>query len=184
MFKTLILFAVFGLSLGANASVGNLQRFYEVMPGALYRGGTTEGVGRAAMKESSLKALCENGFSQAYFLYGKPSKPTVRCNAGEIRYSQKNWKKPQPILEDIYNNIQRNSGPVYVHCWYGVHASGYVSAVALRQFCGYSAERAVEYWKSYIAPSLQYQEVQTLIRNFKPDSRLSLSESQKSTYCP
>ena len=33
-----------------------------------------------------------------------------------------------------------------MHCWNGWHASGYISALSLRQFCGVSGSDAVAYW--------------------------------------
>ncbi len=164
-----------------------LKNFKVVMPGALYRGAGNGN--RAPMNDSSLKALCQAGFSRVYYLYGKGPNKSLNCGSNTIEYKTAAYSTSRdfekPILKAIYNAIQNGSGPVYPHCWYGVHASGYVAAVALRQFCGYSAEQAVSYWNSHIASaSLRYPKVQNKIRNFRPDPNLQISSSQASRHCP
>jgi hypothetical protein len=47
-------------------------------------------------------------------------------------------------IHDIIRNPGR--GPMVVHCMWGVHSSGAISAMALVQFCGWSEERAKAYW--------------------------------------
>lgn len=171
-----------GLAVEAQAEYG-LQNFKTVMPGALYRGGSTGG--RNPMNDSALQGLCEDGFSTAVFLYGRGSSDrNMSCSRGNTSYKNISMSKDKKILGLIYNAIQNGSGPVYVHCWYGVHASGYIAAVALRQFCGYSAEQAVSYWNASVPKSIRYPKVQNQIRNFVPDPGMRLSGGQASKYCP
>lgn len=170
-----------GLPMTAHAEFG-LKNFKTVMPGALYRGGGNGS--RAPMSESSLRRLCEAGFSTAYYLYGSGKGRTLNCGSNTIEYKNIRYSKPRSILRAVYDAIQNQSGPVYEHCWYGVHASGYVAAVALRQFCGYSAEQAVSYWNDHVPASIRYAKVQKMIRDFEPDRSLQLSGSQASRYCP
>jgi len=163
-----------------------LKNVREVMPGVLYRGGG-EG-GRQPISSGSMQNLCSYGFQSAYYVYrtGWGGDHGVSCGGGQTVYMSKQWDNSQQaraILTDIYNKIQ-TGGKVYVHCWYGVHASGYIAAIALRQFCGYSAEQGVTYWDSAVPASIRYEKVQQMVRNFSPYSDLQLSAAQQARVCP
>jgi hypothetical protein len=99
----------------------------------------------------------------------------------------KRWDYPsevRSVLESLHRIIQEGRGAMYVHCWYGVHASGYIAAVALMQFCGFSPEAAVEYWNSNVAASIRYEKVQNMIRAFKPYPDLEISPGLQARVCP
>ena len=173
------LLAVF--SFNALAEYG-LKNFKEVMPGALYRGG---GNGeRVPMSKESLNALCEAGFSTAFYVYGKGGKETLNCGSNEITYYHTQWGKPREILSIIQKDIESGRGASYVHCWYGVHASGFIAAVALKQFCGYSSEEAVNYWNSHVPKKIQYPKVQEKIRAYQATADLQLSSGAQARFCP
>lgn len=176
-----LLFAMAMVPTFSQAEFG-LKNFKTVMSGILYRGGGNGS--RVPMSDSSLRQLCEAGFSKAFYLYGKGSGKTLNCGSNTIQYKNVRYSNPKPILEAVYQSIQNNSGPIYEHCWYGVHASGFIAAVALRQFCGYSAEQAVSYWNDHVPRSIRYAKIQKMIRDFKPSQSLQLSSSQASRYCP
>ena len=51
------------------------------------------------------------------------------------------------VAKIVYESAINDSvGPVYLHCWNGWHASGYISALILKQFCGMSDIEATAYW--------------------------------------
>ena len=52
------------------------------------------------------------------------------------------------ILSMVYETIKNNDlGPVYLHCWNGWHQSGFISAILLKQFCGFSTLKSLHYWE-------------------------------------
>jgi hypothetical protein len=72
-----------------------------------------------------------------------------------------------------------------VHCWNGYHASGVASAIALRQFCGLSADEAVTCWTTTATPLEERAKARSLaqIRNFKRRGSLAISPQQKQAVC-
>jgi hypothetical protein len=169
------------------SSLFKVRDFREVMPGVLYRGGATTGEDRTALTKSQLDSICEGGAGSAYYLY-KKSVPTDKysCTSGKsVDYSSMDYSSsPKTINKRIYKSIHDSAKPVFVHCWYGIHATGFVAATALMQFCDYSASEAVEYWKVGIAKKLQYSKVITQIQNFKRDPDLNLTPAEKDRVCP
>jgi len=80
-----------------------------------------------------------------------------------------------------------NVGPIYLHCWNGWHASGYISAVILKQFCGYSNWDAVNYWDlgtDGANTSPRYQHQRERIKNFVPYPEFMISDSLQDCLCP
>jgi hypothetical protein len=165
-----------------------------VMPGVLYRGGSTAGTekAKAPLQSSSQQALCNDGFQAIVYGYGNNwrggSGVTVTCAKGQATYVSKRWDHPNEIhdvMKELHNVIVQRNGAMYVHCWYGVHASGTLAATALRQFCGLSGDQAVRYWESTVTPSsLWYPNVISAIRNFQPDPALNISQEDKERVCP
>lgn len=167
-----------------------------VMPGVLYRGGTNPVAKgseyRNPLNGSTLQALCNDGFDAA--VYGYPNNwkggagISARCENGQLTYVMKKWDRPSDVadvMKELYNIINEGKGAMYVHCWYGVHASGMIASAALKQFCGLSDEQAVSYWKSTVsASSLWYPKVIAAIRSFKPNPSLGLSPEQQRRVCP
>jgi hypothetical protein len=52
-----------------------------------------------------------------------------------MHYPQIRISKARVLLETIFAAIKDSEmGPIYMHCWNGWHASGYISALSLRQF--------------------------------------------------
>jgi hypothetical protein len=85
----------------------------------------------------------------------------------------------------LHKIIVDKKGAMFVHCWYGVHASGTLAATALRQFCGLSGDQAVRYWESTVpSRSLWYPTVLNAVRSFKPDPVLNISQEDKERVCP
>lgn len=172
---------------GASQKYNGLKNVKMVMPGVLYRGGGTGG--KSPMGSSQSTALCEDGFSSAVYGYrtGWSGDHSVQCGSGSLNYSSRQWDKSsagEAMLRELHSIIQNGSGPMYVHCWYGVHASGYLAAIALMQFCGYDANQAVDYWNSNVPASIRYRKVQDMIRNFRPLGELQISGEQQARVCP
>ncbi len=174
---------------GTKAKYGT-DRFRMVMPGTLYRGGSSGSKG--PLSNSSLQALCKDGFKVAAYVYGSGwnhsnTTQLITCNKNEMSYLMRRWDHPREVhqlLEKLHHLITTEEGPMYVHCWYGVHASGYVATVALMQFCNLSPAQGVAYWNSNVPQKLQYTKVQNRIRNFKPDPALQLTSEQQARVCP
>ena len=138
------------------------RNFRSVLNGLVYRGGvnhsTTPGYEWPLAKET-LDRLCKEGFEHIVYLYRDTQNaiiPVTSCVANDGRpnvmkyeyispFNTSGAKKLQTIIHDKLNG-QPNSGPIYLHCHDGHHASGLVSALALRQFCGFSAVQALSYW--------------------------------------
>jgi hypothetical protein len=80
-----------------------------------------------------------------------------------------------------------NRGPIYLHCYYGVHASNTYAQMVLKQFCNISDEKAVDNWnKVDLYDSLDEENKQkqlNIVRNFRPFSDLVISENERSVIC-
>lgn len=167
-------------------SLQGIRDFREVMPGILYRGGANNG--RNSLNSNQLQALCQNGIGTSIYLYSTGfSGPTnVSCAQGTTSYQHLGYQGQdlRAIHRMIYNSIKSDQKPVFIHCWYGIHATGLVAATALMQFCNATPSQAVAYWKVGIAPSLQYPKVMQAVQSFQPDPSLELTRSEQSRYCP
>jgi hypothetical protein len=168
------------------------------------------------MPQDGLENLCHESFGEAIYLYEKNYEPqTVECksrtgNLNTLTYSQisvlgtpingnPNQFFPEDFEIDTRGNGVRDilervhtcatgvgSCPVYTHCWNGWHASGLISAVALRQFCDFSPDAAVQYWVD-ATDSLEnsnYPAIKKAIRDFLPIEELRISADIKAKICP
>ena len=177
-----------------------------VLHGAAYRGGANNYYHKENKRSNhnpvpndGLENLCEEGFSTIVYLYRKgfdtaPRITTCDCVGGNTNYmvyeqfDYYDTAHVYEVLRLIYESaIDENVGPVYLHCWNGWHASGFLGAVALRQFCGYSPQEAVNYWDLGTDGnnhSPRYQVSRDAIRDFIPDSSLIISDSLGNLLCP
>lgn len=172
---------------GANKRYNGIKNFKMVMPGVLYRGGGTGE--KVPLGNAQLDALCADGFTNANYAYktGWTGTKTSSCGGTRLDYEYRQWDNAGALkstLAEIHDIIRAGRGAMYVHCWYGVHASGYVVTTALMQFCGYNAEQAVAYWNSNVPAKLQYPKVQQMIRAFKPYREFEISSSDQARVCP
>jgi hypothetical protein len=168
------------------------------------------------LPQDGLENLCAESFGEAIYLYEKNYQPqTVTCqsrtgNSNTLTYSQIsvlaspiNGDPNQPglvrgeirargnevrlILERVHHCATGlGSCPIYVHCWNGWHASGLISAVALRQFCDFSAEQAMAYWiDGTDSPgNSNYPKLKEAIGEFKPIPELSIPSTLQERICP
>jgi hypothetical protein len=186
-----------------------VRNFRAVLNGVYYRGGANNAYNKQGEKRGNsnplpnggLKNLCEEGFTQAIYLYPtnfSSAAKTTRCRTYNNEENVLNYAQISPLsyrrddqkkLLTLINDHIRNPrlGPIYDHCWNGWHASGFVAAITLRQFCGFSADQAVAYWNvntDGINKGASYDTVRKNIRNFVPFSEFSISEAEKAALCP
>lgn len=176
----------------------HLPRLRPVLRGALYRSGTPS--------EAALSHLCERGWKRVYSLYGEHTTQTGPRNVNMLRYGRDvrscqtegsarsiEWRSAPSarlrtlpnILKDVLESIRSpDKGPVLVHCWNGLHYAGMVSALALRQFCGFSGEQAEAYWRTNANRGASYPLIMANIHNFKPIPGLSLTAAEQRALCP
>jgi hypothetical protein len=121
-----------------------------VLSGVLYRAGFKGGdKARTGLSDAQRKALCKAGFSTARYIdFGKNTDyRTTSCDTGKLSYAPAKSTRPAEVMQEIHDIIMTpGRGPMLVHCMWGVHSSGAISAMALVQFCGWSEARAKAYW--------------------------------------
>jgi len=183
-----------------------VRNFRVVLHGILYRGGannyyhnTSPRDNRNPLPDDGLLNLCEEGFKGAIYLYRRnfdtaPSDTACISLSGTERSLRYHNILPftegniERILAMVYENINSKSPqPIYAHCWNGWHASGYVAALALKQFCDLGDEEAVSYWNAATdgtAGSEYYDKIRKKIRSFRKLPSLRISEDKKEIICP
>jgi len=179
------------------------RNFREVLKGVLFRGGannyyskTDPRANENPLPQEGLDNLCAEGFKTAVYLYStnyKTDPSQTTCNsirgANTLNYPQLTYSSQyRKILEMIYAAIQDSSqGPIYVHCWNGWHASGFISALSLMQFCGVSGSDAVQYWHVDTDGNdtgTEHDALKKQIAAFVPYSDLMISDDDQARICP
>lgn len=177
-----------------------------ILHGVAYRGGANNYFHKTKKRKNSnplppdgIDNLCKEGFSQSVYLYRTnwdiaPVSHQCPCNNGtinEMNYAQFDYfddKHVYDMLQLVYESAINDSlGPVYLHCWNGWHASGFISAVILKQFCGLSDLDATAYWDlgtDGANTSPRYNKIRERIKNFKPFSEFLLTDSLGNRICP
>lgn len=172
-----------------------------VLFGAVYRGGANNFYHRTNKRDNhnplppdGLKHLADEGFSTAVYLYKKnfDSADTVIISddgTDTLRYLDNDLssdKKLHHILKMVRKVLEDPSrGPIYIHCWNGWHQSGYLSAIILRQFCGYSADKAIAYWvENTDGVKIDNEKIMDKIRKFEPYEDLIPSPEKQAEVCP
>ena len=177
-----------------------------ILHGIAYRGGgnnyyhrTDKRKNQNPLPDDGILNLCQEGFSNSIYLYQNNFDSTysqINCNCidGEknsVRYHQLDYFEKEHVykmLKMVYESAKYDSiGPVYLHCWNGWHASGYLAAVILKQFCGYTNIEATKYWD--IATdganhSPRYRSVRKDIENFIPYPEFKLEDEMGNKICP
>jgi len=193
--------------LGFEALTGT-RNFRAVLNGVYYRGGANNAfmkpkprLNTNPLPNHGLENLCEEGFGRAVYLYSKnyhtaPSSIRCRTRSGEenhlsyLQISALSYEKSdqRKLIEMIFEHVRNpRLGPIYDHCWNGWHASGFVAAITLRQFCGFSAEEAVRYWNLNTDGANKgkgYDRVRAQIRQFTPYADMALSATERQALCP
>lgn len=181
-----------------------VRNFRAVLEGVYYRGGANNFYHRNSKRKNSnplpndgLLNLCQEGFKEAVYLYPErySSAPQViSCRdfngvPNQLQYLQitaLSGKNNSVLLQLIYSHIKgKTPGPIYAHCWNGWHASGYVAAITLKQFCGYSDHQADAYWVRNTDGNLAgMSRVRAKVRAFKPLPNLTITAEEKRLICP
>lgn len=184
-----------------------VRNFREVLPGLVYRGGANNLYNKDGKRANNnplpangLEHLCDEGFANSVYLYStrydtaahKVSCSPIRAQSGQLEYLQYSpllYKSAvQSILQLVSDTINgRTNGPVYLHCWNGWHASGYISAVILRQFCGFTGAQAVNYWNKNTDGNnkgKEYDKIRANINAYTPDPALAIPADVQAQICP
>lgn len=182
-----------------------VRNFRVVLHGVYYRGGANNTYNKVdgvrsnenPLPASGLKNLCQQGFKEAIYLYvtnystspKSASCATIKGESNVLNYQQisaLSYTNNEKFLEKVYEVIRgQRQGPIYGHCWNGWHASGYVSAVLLKQFCGYSDQQALDYWKSNTDGNADgYEPVMKKVVAFKPMSKFQITAEEAQLICP
>ena len=176
-----------------------------ILHGVAYRGGSNNYFHKTAKRNNhnpippdGMENLCEEGFSRGIYLYRanfENSKQGCNCNAvnntsNDFNYHQYDYfddKHVYEMLKLVYESaVDDHEGPVYLHCWNGWHASGFISAVILKQFCGMSDLEAVNYWDlgtDGANTSPRFQKVRDRIKNFKPYKEFLITDELGNRIC-
>jgi hypothetical protein len=177
-----------------------VRNFREVLTGVLFRGGANNSYNRDGVRnnknplpQNGLADLCAAGFQTAIYLYPtnySKAAPQTFCDSlrgkNTLHYLQLSYaSKSRQILEMIRAAVFNSTlGPIYVHCWNGRHASGFISALALRQFCEVSGDDAVSYWIKNTDGDSNYPDHKKAIQNFVPHKDLMIDAQTKQRICP
>lgn len=177
-----------------------------ILHGVAYRGGANNYYHKTDKRHNhnpipldGMHGLCQEGFSKGIYLYrenfeNSPLGDTCNCidsTLNRLTYEQRDYYDSLHVydmLKSTYESATKPEvGPVYLHCWNGWHASGFIAAVILKQFCDYSDWDAVNYWDlgtDGANTSPRYQTQRERIKAFKPYPEFEVSDSLKKCLCP
>ncbi len=169
-----------------------LTFFRPVLSGVLYRAGFSGGdKEHDGLSSAQRQTLCGDGFSRAFYAdFGKNTQyGATSCSNGSLDYESARSSHPADVMKAVYDVVKNpNAGPVLVHCMWGVHASGALSAMALVQFCGWSEDRAKAYWDKARneAPCSGGCDkwIDAKFEHFRYDPSLEISAAEMSAICP
>jgi outer membrane protein OmpA-like peptidoglycan-associated protein len=177
------------------------RNFRVVLHGVAYRGGgnnyyhrTDKRNNKNPLPMDGLQNLLDNGFSTSIYLYTQnfetspPFLIDTKTN-DTLRYYQLGGNSSSSldsILMFTYNSIiNKDLGPIYLHCWNGWHQSGFVSAVLLKQFCGYSTSKSLHYWEDCADNWTRgYDRIRDAIRDFEPIEKYKIPKEISDVICP
>lgn len=171
-----------------NNDVYGTRNMRVVLHGVLYRGGSNNKYNKYGKRENSnpmprigMDNLCHESFGTGVYLYSINYKPYMTTCASRNGMSNTFTYKQISVLNNpsgvsqIIKRVHqcatgRGACPIYVGCYNGYHASGFISAVALKQFCGFTSEQAIRYWNDGTDGNngSQYNGVRARIRAYKP----------------
>ena len=163
-----------------------------VLSGVLYRAGFHGGdKGRTGLSNGQRKALCSAGFSEArYADFGKNTTyGKTDCGDRSLNYQAARSSRASEVMRTVHAVVKDPSrGPVLVHCMWGVHSSGAISAMALVQFCGWSEDRAKKYWDDARngagCSGGCGKWIDAKFAKFKVDPDLKITKAERAAICP
>ena len=159
--------------------VSGIVNLREVIPGVLYRSGKSIGNKYGPLSDESLVKICKEGYSTAFYDYKRGADHNVPCGTNQtsvrIRPSLVSSKNVFEQLSAVYTAITKDTGPVLTGCDQGVHASGFVSALSLIQFCGWTNKQALDYWTLIAKGQDNHPKIKKAIMDFRPYDSLNVS---------
>jgi|TergutMp193P3_1026864.scaffolds.fasta_scaffold96778_2 hypothetical protein len=170
-----------------------------ILFGIAYRGGANNFYHKNNKRDNQnplpndgLENLKNEGFSTAIYLYGKnfPTAPKfIADNKDTLQYIQNsgmNRNTQKEIMQMVQDRIENpNLGPMYLHCWNGWHQSGYVAAIILMQYCGFSNTKAREYWEINTDGAYKkFDNIKQMIANFTPFKEFQIDKETQEMICP
>ena len=147
------------------------------------------------LPKSAIQKLCGEGFSTVGYLYPRGFQNRSSSCQWNGRPNTTNYvampylgmRSVKATLQLIHDHIEgTDHRPTLVHCYNGWHASGWLSALALRQFCGLSGHDAWNYWISTAAWGAGHASEQRIcksLHSFSPDPTLKISEANRQILC-
>lgn len=183
------------------------RNFRAVLNGVYYRGGANnlyfvpKRANSNPLPTKGLENLCKEGFGKAVYFYStnfSSAPKSIKCrdfkgNENTIEYQQISplhyrAEDLKTLLTMIYSHVRDpRLGPIYDHCWNGWHASGYVAALTLRQFCGFTGDQAVAYWNLNTDGNnkgASYDDLRSRLRAFVPYPGMALTSAERAELCP
>jgi len=177
------------------------RNFRVILHGVAYRGGgnnyyhrTDKRNNKNPLPMDGLTNLLENDFSTSVYLYTvnfETSPPYLvdEKDGDSLMYYQLGGNTDSEldsILMFTYNAIMNKEvGPVYLHCWNGWHQSGFVAAVLLKQFCEYDNVKSVHYWEDCADNWTRgYDRIRNAIKDFEPKEKYKISNEVRDAICP
>jgi len=161
------------------SEVAGIVNLREVIPGVLYRSGKSITNKFGPLSDESLTKLCKQDFSTAFYDYKRGQDHNVTCGTNQvslkIRPSLAGDKYVYDQLSTIYNAIKHGLGPVITSCDQGVHASGFISALSLIQFCDWTNKQALDYWTLIAKGQDNHPKIKKAIMDFRPYDSLNVS---------
>ncbi len=172
-----------------------------VLHGVMYRGGANNKYLQPARSNVNplatvgLDNLCREDFGAAVYLYSEnfvTAPRSVNCTNTAHQPQSLQYKQyaaageKEKILDLVFKRIKGDlNGPVYAHCWNGWHSSGLISAIALKQFCGWTDAQADAYWvKNTDGNSDGFTTLRKRIKDFTPLAKYKITAEEKSLICP
>lgn len=172
-----------------------------ILYGIAYRGGANNFYHRTNKRNNmnplpsdALYNLKKEGFSTVIYLYNTNYNDSLRYYIDEnskdtllyLQNSLKNRAEIKEMLLLVKETIENpNRGPIYLHCWNGWHQSGYASAIILMQFCNFTNEQALLYWRDNTDGVRKgYEKVEKKIAEFVPFEDIKIDNSIKKLICP
>ena len=176
----------------SNGGFDGMAFFRPVLDGVLYRAGFSGGDKKhTGLSNAQRENLCNAGFSNAYYIdFGsKTDFKTTDCGSNQLSYHKGSSNSAHDIMQGIHSIIKEpNKGPALVHCMWGVHSSGSISAMALMQFCGWSEDKAKTYWEqarnNANCSGGCDKWIDSKFKNFKVDPSLTISSEEQQRICP
>ncbi len=191
---------VSNIGLGYDSLYGT-RNFQVVLHGVLYRAGANNFYHRTnrraninPLPEDGLINLCQESFLKSIYLYQDnfaTASPITTCKTFQNKENELEYlslqKKYYDILELVFENIKNyKQGPILVHGYNGWIETGMISSLALRQFCDYDAQKAIDYWQTTSNNNSidTFKDLKDEITNFIPYLEFVIPDDVKTLICP